>query len=69
MPCGVGFLASSSANVLVEGSSSKTKRDCPRVFEGSNVAKVSGDNTGDCGCCESGDVINGPCISVESEGE
>ena len=47
MPCGVGFLASSNAKVLVEGSSSKTNSDCPRVFEGNNAAKFSGDNTGE----------------------
>ena len=45
MPCGVGFLASSKANVLVEGSSSKTKSDWLSIFEGSKVPNFSVDNT------------------------
>ena len=45
VPCGIGFLASSRANVLVEGSSSKTKSDCCNIFVGSKAANISGDST------------------------
>jgi hypothetical protein len=45
VPCDIGFLASSKANVFVEVSSSKTKSEWFRVFEGSKAASVSEDNT------------------------
>lgn len=42
---GACFLAISSANALVEGNSSKTKRDSSSILVGRRDAKDAGDNT------------------------